>query len=128
MSAATLIASVVDLVRPQFVPVTCTWYVPGLAFRGAVSRTVPLVAVQPNRLGAGSEAVQPLGMPETLRRTRSKNVELRNTLNGTFTVPPFEEIVAVDPGETENVPERPDARHVQQWLVVRVGVGVRCTS
>ena len=106
-SAATFTVTVVDLVRPQFVPLTATWYVPGLASRGAVTRTVALVAVQPNTLDVGNAAVQPDGTLSTRKRTRSKNVELRVTLNGAFTDPPFDEIVAVEPGDIEKLPSVP---------------------
>jgi len=81
--------------------------VPGRTSRGAVTRIVPLVAVQPKRLGAGNDAVQRLGMLETLSCTRSKKVELRNTLNGASTVPPRDPIVAVLAGESVNVPKAP---------------------
>src|SRR5689334_8768077 len=106
-SAATLIVSVAESVRPQFRPLTVTWYVPGWTSFGAVNRTLPLSAVQPKRLGADSVAVQPAGTPESVRRTRSKNVELRMTWNGASTVPPFDGTVGEPPAASWNVPRVP---------------------
>ena len=106
-SAATLIDNVVESVRPQLVPVTVTWYVPGLTSVAPSAGPLPLVAVHPKRLDVGSDAVQPLGTPETRKRTRSKKVELRNTLKGATTVPPLDETVAAVSGVSLNVPSVP---------------------
>src|SRR5262245_60000857 len=74
--------------RPWFVPVTVSSYVPAGAAGGAVTVSSADLADQPNTLLRSRRAVQPSGMPETDRRTRSKNVELRLIVIGTDAGPP----------------------------------------
>src|SRR5688500_9992066 len=76
---------------------------PGFAVGGAVIVAVVPFAAQPKRLVAARVADQPLGTPLKLRRTRSKNDELRCTLMGSATLPPVEGIRAA-PALRLNVP------------------------
>src|SRR5262245_56698404 len=106
-SEATEIVRVAESDRPQFRPVTRIWYVPGRAVDGAVTRTDPALAVQPNRLGVFIVAVQPDGTPLTEKLTRSKKVELRVSENGTFTEPPWDEMDAPEPAFRLKFPRLP---------------------
>ena len=103
-SAATWTVSVAERVRPQFVPETCRWYVPGLAFSGTLTLTEAAVAVQPYRVGVSIDADQPDGRLSIRKRIRSKNVELRVTVTGTVPVPPLLEIVTAEDDASENEP------------------------
>ena len=105
-SIGTVIVDVA--VRPQLVPTTVSWYVPGTAVLGTVIVAVVEFAVQPNRLGAPNVAVQPLGRPWMLRPTRSKKVGLRFTVTGTVTTPPASGTLgAVVAAPRLNVPRSP---------------------
>jgi hypothetical protein len=106
-SAATWTLTVVDFVRPQLVPLTWTWYVPGFAVAGAVTRTETVLAVHPKALEVAITAVHPDGTLSTRNLTRSKKVELREIVTGTKVEPPFDPILPVVGAEIEKVPSDP---------------------
>jgi hypothetical protein len=71
-------------------------------------------AVHPNKLGELSVADQPAGTSTKLNRTRSKKVELRVSVSGAVTVPPFDATRSGDVGapspKDPSGPMRPTAR------------------